>query len=108
MFNESSIKALFDTCSKFTIVSGLKLNKEKSQIIWLGPWKNKVKAPCGTVINKHLVHVLRISIPRNPESHDALNIDSCINKMKKQFNVWSSISLTLFGKNTCCKINWAI
>ena len=27
--NESSIKALFDTCDKFTIVSGLKLNEEK-------------------------------------------------------------------------------
>ena len=77
--NESSIKA----CDKFTIVSGLKLNKEKSQIIWLGPWKNKIKAPCGTAINKHSVHVLGISIPRNPESYDALNIDSCIEKMKK-------------------------
>ena len=27
--DELTIKALFDTCDKFTIVSGLKLNKEK-------------------------------------------------------------------------------
>ena len=41
MMNPESIQQLFTLTDTFSTYSGLSLNKDKSQLIWLGPWKNK-------------------------------------------------------------------
>ena len=96
--NEVSINALFDTCDKFTLISGLRLNKDKSQIIWLEPWKPRNDAPFGAVVSRDACHVLGVTIARNPEICNALNLESKVDNMKQQLNIWSSINLTLLGK----------
>ena len=39
--NEASVHKLFDLINTFTIYSGLKLNKTKTMMIRLGPWRTK-------------------------------------------------------------------
>ena len=53
--DEKSGKTIFDTLKKFAMCSGLKINKEKSEGMWLGVYKDKKK--------KHLLTILGLRLP---------------------------------------------
>ena len=59
-----SIKCLFETCDDFRQLSGLTCNKDKSQILWLGPWKLKIAVPCGALVCRDSCHALGTAISK--------------------------------------------
>ena len=45
MKNKKSLKALFDVIADFERGSGAKLNRSKTEALWLGVWKDRTDEP---------------------------------------------------------------
>ena len=96
--NEESISVLFTLIEKYTIYSGLKLNIDKTVLIWLGPWRNKTNNQLNLQVEKGSFNNLGMYIGRDVKTSIEKNFTDKLTKMKKQFNIWSGRNLTIFGK----------
>ena len=70
-----SASSLFDLLDQFGELSGLRINKSKTEGLWLGTWKCRLgkDEPFG------------ISWPKQ------INFDRRLVKLKKVLNIWSSV-----------------
>ena len=96
--DEDSVEYLFDTVKEFTKYSGLRLNINKTILIWLGPWRTKTINRNNLRVETGSFNMLGIHIGRCKQTSDKKNFDDKRNKMIKQFNIWSSRNMTLIGK----------
>jgi len=93
--NEKSLFALFDAISQFERGSGAKLNRSKTEALWLGAWKDRLDQPLG------LSWVRKIKIlgvffgTLNVERE---NWEPRISKLDKCTSAWKKRSLSLIGK----------
>ena len=80
--------------------SGARLNRSKSEAMWLGAWRLRTDEPLGlTWVRK--MKILGVFFGTVPVESD--NWQSKINKLEKLLNLWRSRSLSLIGK--CLVIN---
>ena len=77
--------------------AGLKLNLDKTEIIWLGR-SNRHGKICNIKITQEPVKVLGIWISKSPHEIQTLNLDQRIDKLKTILNVWKQRGLTIKGK----------
>ena len=104
--SEVSFSEAVLTLSSFSKMSGLKINFDKSQVIWLGQRRN-----CGTqyMRDKNFVwdpgsfKILGIKFSTDTNSIVRLNYDDKLNDMKRIMNYWKKRQLTPFGKITVMK-----
>jgi hypothetical protein len=96
--NENSITELFCLVDKFTQHSGLKLNVNKTIMIWLGPWRTKCNNRLNLKTQSGSFNMLGIHLGRCNESNNTQNLWNKIAKMTKHFNIWNGRNLTLMGK----------
>ncbi len=99
---EQVIVAL-DTVSKFSHVSGLKLNLHKTEGLLLGPLKTAPINISGIIWSKDSIRYLGIYIGHNQKECIRKNWIDKIEKMQKLTDVWRKRNLTLFGKITILK-----
>jgi exonuclease III len=95
--NQNSLKTVLQIFKKFTTCSGLKVNMEKSEAIWIGASSNFKHKPLGlkwTVGAKYL----GIYITNNIRQINEHNFKDKINTIKEMVNMWSLRKLTLKGK----------
>lgn len=82
----------------FGSFSGLKLNKNKTEGIWIGKLKHsKDKISNINFVDKP-VKVLGLYVGNNKKECDKLNWDSKLNKAKNLMISWEKRNLTIFGK----------
>lgn len=96
----SSLVSLFDLITVYEKGSGAKLNRSKSEAMWLGAWCSRADEPLG------LTWVRNMKILRVFFSTASVNLDnwqSKINNLEKLLNLWKSRSLSLIGK--CLIVN---
>ena len=92
----TSLVRLFDIISIYERGSGAKLNKSKTEAMWLGAWRDRSDAPLGlTWVRK--MKVLGVFFGTVPVELD--NWQPKINKLEKSINLWKSRSLSLVGKS---------
>ena len=96
--DEDSVGELFHTIDKFTQYSGLKLNIDKTSLIWLGPWRKKTDGIDNLKVEQGCFNILGIFVGRDKKSKDKYNFHDKIMNMRKSFNIWSGRNLTLFGR----------
>ena len=90
-----SLSALFDVVSLYERGSGAKLNRGKTEAMWVGAWKSRDDEPFGlTWVNK--MKILGVWFGTVPVEQD--NWQPKINKFEKSVNLWKSRSLSLIGK----------
>lgn len=95
--DETDATKLFKILQKFEKVSGLKINRGKSEGFWLGAQKNSYHRPLG-IKWKTCIKILGITISYDKEESVKLNFDSTLLKIKQKLNVWKQRDLTIYGK----------
>ena len=106
--DENSLKKLLRTLEIFGSISGLRLNKRKSKIFWVGTklGSNETLLPDENLcwINSGLIKILGINVNLDDiNDHESVNFIPKIKKVKKSLYHWSHRGLSLFGKITVVK-----
>lgn len=92
----SSLVCLFEQITVYEKGSGAKLNRSKTEAMWLGAWRSRTDEPLGlTWVRK--MKVLGVFFGTVPVEQDNWQIR--INKLEKSLNLWKSRSLSLVGKS---------
>ena len=82
---------------RFTRISGLKMNKDKTFILLLGPHPTiNTVFPFGKVVE--IIKVLGIYFCMDPQSQERVNYKEILSKIKKLLTWWKQRDLTLMGK----------
>jgi hypothetical protein len=89
--SEKSFNETMYVLSKFTRISGLKVNIDKTQIVWIGSMKNFIWVP-GTL------KALGIIFSTDTNRIVQLNYDNKLLSIKRILNAWNKRNLTAFGK----------
>ena len=93
--NLSSLVQLFNVVALYERGSGAKLNRSKTEAMWLGAWRSRVDEPLGLTWVKKM-KVLGVWFGVVPVEQD--NWASKVSKLEKAVNLWKSRSLSLVGK----------
>lgn len=82
----------------FGTFSGLKLNREKTEGIWVGKLKSCKDKVGGVNFSEKPVKALGIYFGHNKEECDKLNWEKRINKVESLITSWKKRNLTILGK----------
>ena len=93
-----SAKNFLYTLNRFATCSGLKLNIEKTEAMWLGADKMNKNKPLGINWPDKPIKLLGLYIGHNKKDLEISNFRHKINKMKQMFYAWSQRDLTLIGR----------
>lgn len=96
--DKKSAKFFLHTVEEFGLFSGLKLNKEKTEGMWLGSKRNNKSKPLGIKWPDEPLRMLGVYISYDAERCKQKNFNEKLLKMKSIINMWSSRNLTLLGR----------
>lgn len=96
--DEDSLVCLIELIDKYSKYSGLRLNIDKSLLVYLGPWRTKHAVLQGIRVETESVNILGIQV--GPDENECYNVNfiNKIQAMKRKLGMWSARSLTLIGK----------
>ena len=96
----SSAASLLSLLDQFGDLFGLKINKSKTEGMWLGPLKTRLDKdePFGISWPKHYVIALGIAFSYHVQVSNKINFDERLAKLKKVLNTWSGRHLTILGR----------
>jgi hypothetical protein len=97
-----SLKKVLQIISLFHVFAGLKLNKTKTEAIWLGKWRTNKDKPLGLKWVEN-VHSLGIFFSYNTDYVIQKNFTDKIKIVKKILDLWAQRNLSLIGKITILK-----
>ena len=103
---ESSFKATVDTLDTFSKISGLIINNDKTQIMWIGSRKNcntKYMRDRNYTWDPGIIRILGINFSTNLDSIFEINYKNKLSQIEQLFTVWRKRNLTPFGKITIIK-----
>ena len=93
--DESSLFALFKVISFFESGSGAKLNRSKTEALWLGAWRDRQDEPLGlTWVKKTKI----LGIYFGTSNVECDNWETRISKLDKCLFGWKTRALSLIGK----------
>lgn len=94
-----SFENLSSTLNRFEICSGLKLNAEKTEALWLGTCCNRHQAPLANIdkINKP-IKILGVYFTYEWKKKQELNYDETLKLLSEILKRWKWRNLTLYGK----------
>ena len=93
-----SAKHAFALLKTFEHHSGLRLNVDKTEGMWLGGQKHSTNTPFGISWPKTPIKILGIFHSYNPDDTIAYNFENKIDKLIKQLHWWKARNLTLSGR----------
>jgi len=93
---EESVQAIFDTIECFSIISGLTLNMDKTEVLHIGN-KKVVKSIEPAWLKKEIT-LLGIKINIMPLISPDINFDGKLDKIDKCLNIWQHRNLSLLGR----------
>ena len=101
--NETSIDKLLMILDNFGKCSGLKINTEKTEAIWLSSLRgNKIK-PFEFKWPEESIVALGVSFSYNVDLTTQRNFEDKVTKLEKQLNLWRQRDLTLIGRISIIK-----
>ena len=86
----------------FTHISGLSLNKNKTFLIWVGPWRTKPNNSLSLQQQGGCLNMLGIYVGQTKEKVHKANLDK-IEKLKQILNMWGARNLSLIGNTLAVK-----
>lgn len=96
--DRKSAKHFLQTVDEFGQFSGLKLNKEKTEGMWLGSSRDKKSKPLGIRWPDEPLRMLGVYISYDSEICKQKNFKDKLLKMKSIINMWAGRNLTLIGR----------
>ena len=91
----TSIYNLIETMKGFSLCLELRLNTEKSVILFLGPWKNKNVDVLNMTIERDAINALGVFIGRNNEKLQEKKIVEKLPKIKENVYIYSCRNISL-------------
>lgn len=82
----------------FGTYSGLKLNKDKTEALWLGKESENKSTPLGVNWPKKPIKTLGVYFSYNKQENERLNFSEKLLKCQHILNSWKQRNLTLLGK----------
>jgi len=92
-----SIQRIFELHNQFQLASGLKLNKDKVEAMWMGKKRNSTKKPLNMNWTKNL-KILGVTFSYNKNIMVENNFLNKIKKTEDIFKIWNMRNLTLQGR----------
>ena len=96
--SKEAVLDIFECLDKFAIMSGLKVNKGKTQVMLIGHNLNESRNIEQICSITDTVYILGINISCSKEEMIRVNYLPIIGKIKHTLNIWSQRNLSLFGK----------
>jgi hypothetical protein len=96
--NQESLQAALLTLELFRKCSGLKMNRDKSEAVWIGASLNFKHKPYGLKWTSDKVKTLGIYISTDQNKMIQENYNEKINKIENLLKIWCLRKLTLKGK----------
>ena len=96
--NIESAKLFLTEVEKFGSFSGLRLNRDKTEGLWLGSNSDNKTKPLGISWPVKPLRILGVYFSYNNISCDKYNFEEKISKVRSILNIWKSRNLTLLGK----------
>ena len=100
LHNVTSLQNVLKILDLFKTCSGLKINREKSEAIWIGASSNYRHKPCGLKWTDGLVKCLGILMHSDMEIIEQRNLTEKIQKIENLVQIWYGRPLSLKGKIT--------
>ena len=98
---ENSFKATINTLDIFSSISGLMINNDKTQIMWIGSRKNcniKYMRDRNYTWDPGIIKILGINFSTNLENIFDINYNNKLNQIEHLLAKWKKRNLTPFGK----------
>lgn len=96
--NLKSAKIFLDTVEVFGNFSGLKLNRDKTEALWIGKCRHYDQKPLCIKWPDNPIKVLGVYLSYNKSECDCMNFEPKIAKCQAVINDWKGRNLTLLGK----------
>ena len=98
-----SILEIFRTLSKYESATNAKINKEKTEALWTGKWKNRTNKPLNLNWTNTCIKSLGIWVGNKVGASGSkelakLNFAEQIEKIKNKVNYWKGKGLSLMGR----------
>ncbi|XP_006821779.1 uncharacterized protein LOC102807742 [Saccoglossus kowalevskii] len=101
--NSESVDNLMQVLKKFHECRGLKINRDKTEAVWLGKWKNKNEEKFGVKWPTSPIKIVGVHFSYDKEEMQKINIEKPLNNLRKVLNQWKSRKLSIFGKTQIIK-----
>jgi hypothetical protein len=96
--DEKSVRKVFALLKTFEYYSGLRLNMDKTEGMWLGAQKHSAKTPFGISWPTTPIKILGIFHTYNQKDIISYNFENKIEKLIKQLHWWKARNFTLAGR----------
>lgn len=96
--NLKSAKHFLRVVKEFGTFSGLNLNVDKTEGMWLGSNRTNQGTPLGIAWPDRPLKILGVYVSYNKDACYMLNFENRINKAKRIIDLWSMRNLTIFGR----------
>ena len=93
-----SVTQLLKHLDKFKQISGLEINTNKTEALWLGYWRPRKDKPFGCKWAQEPVYALGIHFSYDLKRANTLNFEEKVCSLEKTPNNWNKRKLTLIGK----------
>ena len=93
-----SVTQILKHLDKFKQISGLEINTNKTEALWLGCWRSRKDKPFGFKWPQEPVCALGIHFTYDLRQAITLNFGEKLCSLEKTLNNWKKINLTLIGK----------
>jgi len=96
--NLISVQNALFILNELGILSGLKLNESKTNVLWLGPWKQHTERLLNFIWKKEPLKVLGIHISYDKAENERKNVDQKIENLNAKLGTWRLRQLSIFGR----------
>ena len=99
-----SAKTFLNLVNEFEKYSGLKLNIEKTEVMWLGSAKHNLDKPLDLKWSDKVIKILGIHFGHNKQEMVRANYESKVQSLKTTLAIWKMRDLTLNGRILISKV----
>ena len=96
--DKNSAKRFLDILHKFEKASGLKVNKDKTEALWIGSERNDISKPLGLNWQNQTLKILCMYIGYDIKKIRELNWEKRIDALKITLDMWNGRNLTISGR----------
>ena len=95
--NKAAVQSALTLIQNFSLVSGLKINTDKTEAMWLGPRQPHFTLP-DIKWTEDCIKLLGIFVGKDPDRAQELNFKDKMKTLKSQLQNWKRRDLSLTGK----------
>ena len=99
-----SLNELFRILKKFEYATNAKINKSKTECLWVGQWKNNQETPLGLKWTNDKVYFTGIYVGNDRSDCNLQGFTEIIEKIKTKLSYWKGKFICLKGKITVLNV----